>query len=174
MRNIPLPKIQHDNNLSIIVPNDPVKNELMIGVKLLLFRVRHVDEDISKLNDYIVSDGYGLKVNIKKLADKCKRLDKDLHVLVHEEFRDGFSPCASLTTRDGVLLHTFKLQPLDSTNDNGVCACPVTLGNESEDNTAKEHTCVDDMNEREDPEHALNVCSKTHGLHFHSFAVCIH
>ena len=41
MKNVPLPKTQHGNDLSVI-------------------RVRNVDEGISKLNDNIVSDGRGL------------------------------------------------------------------------------------------------------------------
>ena len=99
----------------------------MIGVNVMLVRVRHVDEDISKLNDNFISDGRGLQVDIKKLSHECKRLDKDLHTLVHKEFRDGFTPCASLTTSDGILLHTFTLHPIDSTNNNAIHACPVTL-----------------------------------------------
>ena len=65
MMNIPLPKIQHDRNLSVITPNDPVKNTLILGVKVMLIRVRHLDEDISKSNDNVVSDGRGLHLDVK-------------------------------------------------------------------------------------------------------------
>ena len=61
MRNLPLPKIQYDNNLSIIAPNDPVKNALIIGVKVNFIKICNVDENI-------ISDGRGLLVNAKKLA----------------------------------------------------------------------------------------------------------
>ena len=57
MMNIPLPKT---HNLSVIAPNDPVENVLIIVIKVMLIRVRHVDEDVSESNDNIISDGRGL------------------------------------------------------------------------------------------------------------------
>ena len=62
---IPSPKIQHGNNLSVIEPNDTVKNALMLGIKLMFIRACRAYEDISKLNDDIVSDGRGLHVYAK-------------------------------------------------------------------------------------------------------------
>ena len=43
MKNMPLPFVQNDNNISIIAPNEPVRNALMIGIKVKLIRTRHVD-----------------------------------------------------------------------------------------------------------------------------------
>ena len=60
MMNVPLPKIQCDNNLNVISPNDSVKNALILGVKVMLIRERHVDKYISKLNADVISDGRGL------------------------------------------------------------------------------------------------------------------
>ena len=84
-------------------------------------------------------------------------------MLVCKEFRDGFTPCASLTTSDGVLVQTFTLQYIDSINDNDVCTCSVTLVHGNKDNMLTEHTCIDEMNERKDPEPALKIYSKKHG-----------
>ena len=61
----------------------------MLGVKVKLIRASRVDEDISKLNNNIISDGRGFQVDVKKLASKCKNVDKDIHVLVHKELSDS-------------------------------------------------------------------------------------
>ena len=76
----------------------------------------------------VFSDGRGFQVDIKKLASKCKNVDNDIHVLVHKEFRGGFTQCASLTNSDGLLLRTFTMQPIDSTIVNAMHTCHVTLG----------------------------------------------
>ena len=76
MKNVPLPKTQHGNDLSVITPNGHVKNELILGIKVILIRVRNVDEDISKLNDNIVSDGRGLQVDVKKQLASARDLKK--------------------------------------------------------------------------------------------------
>ena len=104
-----------------------------------------------------------MQVDIKTLADKCKRLDKDLHTLVCEEFRDGFTSSASLTTSDGILLHTFTLQLIQSINYNATLTHPVTLVHKNKDNIVIEHAYVDEMNEREDPGHALKIYFKMRG-----------
>ena len=51
MRKIPLPKIEHDNNLSVITPNELVENVLMLGINFKLIRASHADEDISKFKN---------------------------------------------------------------------------------------------------------------------------
>ena len=38
---------------------------LMLGLTVKLIRAHHAYDEISKLNDNIVSDGYGLLVDIK-------------------------------------------------------------------------------------------------------------
>ena len=76
MRNIPLPKIQYDNNLSVIAPNEPVKNSLTLGIKVKPSRARHVDDDIIKLNHNIISNGRGLMVDIKDLLTSTRDLTK--------------------------------------------------------------------------------------------------
>ena len=73
-------------------------------------------------------------MSMQKMADKCKMLDKDLHTLVHKEFWGGFTPHASLTTSAGILLHTLRLKPIDSTNDNTICTHPVPLGYKNKEN----------------------------------------
>ena len=49
MQNVSSPFIQHDNDLSVIKPNEPVRNTLMFGLKVKLIRARHVDEDVGDL-----------------------------------------------------------------------------------------------------------------------------
>ena len=100
----------------------------MIGIKIKLIRAHHVDEDVSDFKNNTTSDGNGLLVDVKKLACKCNVLDKYVYILIHKEFRDGFTPYTSLTTNDGLLLHTFTLQYVDSTNDDSIHECPITLG----------------------------------------------
>ena len=128
MKTIPSLLIQRDNNLSIIVIYEPDVNALMIGVKVKLIRARHVDEDVSDLKDNVISDGHGFPEEFKKLTCKCNVFDKDFHVLIYKEFRDGITPCTSLTTSDGLLLHNFTLKRINSTNGNAICTCPITLG----------------------------------------------
>ena len=65
MMNIPLPKIEYENNLSVITTNKPVKNALILCAKVKLIVARHMDEEISKLNKNIISDGHSLQVDIK-------------------------------------------------------------------------------------------------------------
>ena len=76
-------------------------------------------------------------------------------MLVYKEFRDGFTPYESLTTSDGILLRIFKLQHVDSINDNDIYTCPVTLGHKNKHNITTEYAYVDEMNKIEDPDHAL-------------------
>ena len=53
MKNTLSPFIQHDNNLSIIIPNEPVINALMLGLKVKLIRALHVDKDVGYFKKYI-------------------------------------------------------------------------------------------------------------------------
>ena len=94
------------------------------------------------------------------------------HVDSYKEFRNGFNPCTSLTTSDSLLLHTLTLQPIDPTNDNAICTCSITLGHKNKDKMLIENTCIDEMNEREDSEHALKIYSKTHGACIFIFLQC--
>ena len=92
-----------------MLPIDPVKNALLLGLDVALVRARHVNEDISKCNNNAIVDGLGIQKEIKELADTCNATYKDACMLPHIEFRDGFLPCTSLTTSEGLLLHTFTL-----------------------------------------------------------------
>ena len=100
----------------------------MHGLKVKIIRARHVDEDVGDLKNNVVFDGHGLLTDIKNLSCKCNMLDKDFYTLICKELRDGFTPYTSLTTNDGILLHTFKLQPIDLTNDNCIHTHPINLG----------------------------------------------
>ena len=76
MRNVPLPKIQRHNNLSFIVPNEPVKNALMLGIKVKLIIERHVDEDVNKLNNNVISYVRSLIVDVKNSLVSARCLTK--------------------------------------------------------------------------------------------------
>ena len=88
MKNAPSPCVQHENNLSVITPNAPVRNALMLGIKVKLIIARHEDEDVGDLKNNVVCHGHGLLIDIKKLAFKCNMLDKDVCMLICKEFRD--------------------------------------------------------------------------------------
>ena len=96
-----------------------------------MVRASHVEEDLNNNKNNCLSDGHGLKNEIRDLAKKCMCLNDDLNMLVYSEFRDGFSPCANLTNRDSLILHAFTLLPTDATVDSRVCICPMTLGHKT-------------------------------------------
>ena len=101
--------VQCSKNLSVITPNEPVRNALMLGLKVKLIRSRQLDEDVGDLKNNVICDGHGLLLDIKKLACKYNVLDKDFYMLIYKEFSDGFTPHTSLKTSDGLLLHAFTL-----------------------------------------------------------------
>ena len=82
MKNRPSSLNQHDNNLSVIAPDESVRNALMLGVKVKLIIARHMDEDISEVKYNVASDGHGLLEDVKKLACKCNVFDKDFCTLL--------------------------------------------------------------------------------------------
>ena len=68
MRNILLPKIYFNKNLSVITPNDLVKNTLILSLNIMLIRAGYIDEDIYKLKNNLICDRHSLQVEIKALA----------------------------------------------------------------------------------------------------------
>ena len=88
MKNVPSPFIQYDNNLSVVVPNEPVRNALMLSLKVKLIRARNVNEDVDDLKNNVVCDGHSLLIDIKNVACKCNVLDKYFCMLIHNECRD--------------------------------------------------------------------------------------
>ena len=117
MGNSPKPSIVVNSNFSVISPMHAIKNALMIGLDVAIIRASQVEEDLMKNVNNCISDGPGLKREIRDLAEKCMNLNDDLNILVFSEFRDGFSPCANLTCKDSLILHTFTLLPTDVTVD---------------------------------------------------------
>ena len=172
MRNIPFSKIHFNKNLSVIAPNNPVKNALMLDLNIMLIRAGYVDEDICKLKNNLICDGHSLQVKIKALIEKCKKIDKDVYVLIYEEFRDRFSLHTTLSSSDGLLLHTFILQPIDLTIDNAICVYQVTLECKNKDNTITEHTYIDHTNKIEDQNHAFKVYSKKYSKYIYVVLFC--
>ena len=72
------------------------------------------------------------------------------HIL-YNEFSNGITPHASLTTKDGLLLQTLTSQHMDSTNDDSICTCHIALGHKNKENMLTENTHIDEMSKREDP-----------------------
>ena len=81
------------------------------------------------------------------------------------EFRDRFIPNTSVTANDGLLLHTFTLQPRDTTFDHPACAYPLALGEKNKINMLDELTCINSINQVEDPMSTIKVYSKKHKAH---------
>ena len=109
--NIIKPAIHCDSLLSVIYPKDAVNNALMLDIDVAIIRANNVKEALLFVNHNCASDGHGVREYILSLAERCKGLNKEINMLIFSEFRDGFSPCASLTTKDSLVLHTitFKL-----------------------------------------------------------------
>ena len=93
----------------MITPNNLVKNALILGLNIMLIRASYVDKEICKLKNNLICDGCSLQVKIKDLAEKCEKIDKDVYILICKEFRDGVSLHVTLSSSDGLLLHTFTL-----------------------------------------------------------------
>ena len=158
LKNIPTPDATYDNDLCVILPIDPVKNSLLLGLDIALTRARHVNEDMSKCKNNAIVDGLDIQKEIKELSDTCDATCKDACILPCIEFRDGFLPHNSLTTSEGLLLHAFALQPRDSTHDSSTCTYPVALGHKSKDSMITETTHINDINNREDPSMPFKAC----------------
>lgn len=49
---------------------------------------------------------------------------------------------------------------MDSTFDNAICTYPIALGHKSKDNMITERSCINDINNREDPMFPFKVYSE--------------
>ena len=57
--------------LSVILPMHTIKNALMIGLDMAMIRASHAEEDLMNNKNNCVSDGHGLKREIRHLTKKC-------------------------------------------------------------------------------------------------------
>jgi hypothetical protein len=128
LNNVPKLDVFKDTSLSVTSPIDVVKNALMLGLKVARIRVGHVEEDLESIKRNCISEGMGVQIDTRNLANQCKETQEDINMIVYSEFRDGFSPYSLITNKDGLSLHTLTLLSIDSTVDNSMCACPITLG----------------------------------------------
>ena len=65
MKNMPLPKVQYDDELAVISPTEPVKNALMIGMDIARMRAREVEKDLDKCVHNNIADGEGVRKEIR-------------------------------------------------------------------------------------------------------------
>ena len=128
LNNVPKPEVFKDTSLSVMSPIDVVKNALMLGLKVARIRVGHVEEDLESIKRNCISEGMGVQIDMRNLANQCKETQEDINMIVCSEFRNGFSPYSLITNKDGLLLHTLTLLSIDSTVDNSIYAHPITLG----------------------------------------------
>ena len=163
MKNMPMPKIQCDDDLAVTSPIEPAKHALMIGRDIARIRAREVEQDIDKCMHNSIADGAGVKKEIRELAMKCNKTDKDITIIPVIEFRDGFNASSSLTTNEGLLYHSLTLQSRDSTHDTFEQTYPVTFGHKSKENMINETTHIKEFNRRENPANPFKVCSKIDG-----------
>ena len=162
MKNIHQPKVHVNSTLSIITPKDSIKNALMLGLDVVLIWVNHIYEDINKIKYNYIYNGYKLINNIKALAKEYKKVNNNIYILIYKEFKDGFLLYATLITKDGLMLHTFILQLVDSTIDNRIYMYPVALGHKGKDNAITKNTYIEYINKLEDPNYSIKVYSKIH------------
>ena len=109
----------------------------MLGLKVARIRVGHVEEDLESIKRNCISEGMGVQIDTRNLANQCKETQEDINTIVYSEFRDGFLPYSLMTNADGLLLHTLTLLSIDSTVDNSIYAHPITLGHK------QKKTCYD-------------------------------
>ena len=110
-----------------------------------------------------VSDGHRLKREIRDLVEKSMNLNHDLNILVFSKFRDGFSPCANLTSNHNLILHAFALLPTDATVDCCMNTYLIALGHKARDDILTKTTCIEEINKLENSNTPLNVYSRKHG-----------
>ena len=162
LQNIPKPSTDYDGDLCVISAVEAIKNALLLGLDVTLIRATHCVEDMDKCINNSVSDGKKMREEIVKLAEKCNKTDKEVTIVPCSQFRDGFLPCKSVASNEGLLLHTVTIQSRDSACDSSTCTCPVALGTKSKDSMITESTFLEDWNIREDPTKPFKACSKQH------------
>ena len=118
MHNIPTHIGTIECNLTIVQPIDVIKNDLIIGLDIIMIRSRHVDEDLSSTKKIFIGSAKGVQIEIKELMARCSSVNKDADTLVVKKFKDGLNSNHGSNSNDSVILHTLTLQPIDSTIDN--------------------------------------------------------
>ena len=134
----------------------------MIGLDVALINSKKAIEDIGKCKNNMVSDGAGIRKEIMELANRLKNNDEDIYILPCNEFRDGFIPNSSVTSNEGVLLHTFAMQPRDSAFDDPSHTYPASLGHKNKTNMINEKSHINSINRLEDYNSPIKVFSKVH------------
>ena len=72
LTNVPKPEVFKDTSLSVMSPIDVVKNALMLGLKVARIRVGHVEEDLESIKRNCISEGMGVQIDMRHLANQCK------------------------------------------------------------------------------------------------------
>ena len=68
LKNIPaLDKIR-DNNLGAMLPINPAKNTLLLGLSVTMIRVRYLSQDISKYKNNIIVNRLSIQKEIKRIG----------------------------------------------------------------------------------------------------------
>ena len=103
----------------------------MIGLDVFMIRSSRADEELLSMTKNVIGSAKGVQKETKELAARCSSINKDVCILVGKQFKDGFNPNDGLNGNDRIIRYILTFQPIDSTIDDSVCTCPVSVGHKS-------------------------------------------
>jgi len=90
MKNIPLPPVEINCNMTVIKSEDTLKNTLMIRLDIALLKAKTIEDDINSILNNLIGNRRELQKEIKALANLYNEIDDNTCITIYKEFRDGF------------------------------------------------------------------------------------
>ena len=108
-----------------------------------IIRANNMEEDLYSIKYDYVSVSHGKYEDILALAEWYENSNEEINTWKFSEFRDSFLLCASLTTKDSLILYVITFYLMNSAINNVIYNYPIMLEHKNKDNVFNENTYIE-------------------------------
>ena len=127
---------------------------------MVIIIANKVEEESCSVKHDVVIEDYSACKFVLALAEWYKGSSKEIITLVFSEFRDSFSPCTSLTTKDSLILNAMTFQLMNLGIRNCICVHLIALGYKGKNSMLTKNKHVEENDYLKNPKTSLKVHSK--------------